>query len=164
VTVVIADTSPLRYLICLGLVELLPRLYGRVAIPAQVARELGACGAPAVVAEWISAPPDWLEVRELSPREGADVWPAVQLLDEGERDAILLALQENARLLLIDERAGREVADSLGIASVGVLGILVLAGREGMVDLRVAFEALARTNFRVSRRFLEQILAAEGLI
>lgn len=88
---------------------------------------------------------------------------ALRLLDEGERDAILLALQEGARLLLIDERAGREVADSLGIASVGVLGILVLASREGMVDLRVAFEALARTNFRVSRRFLEQILAAEGL-
>jgi predicted nucleic acid-binding protein len=116
------------------------------------------------VAAWIGSPPEWLTVREVPVGAPLELEAALHLLDEGEREAILLALQEESRLLLIDERAGRQVAESLGIASVGVLGILVLAGGEGMIDLRVAFDALAWTNFRMSRRISEQILAAEGLI
>ena len=134
-----------------------------MTIPVQVARELGASGAPPEVAAWIGSPPEWLEVRGVPAEAPLAVVPALNLLDEGERDAILLALAEESRLLLIDERAGREIAESLGIASVGVLGILVLASRAGMVDLRDAFSDLARTNFRVNRRFLEKILALEGL-
>jgi hypothetical protein len=47
--VVIADTSPLNYLILTGSVDVLPRLYKQVLIPDEVASELADSGAPPVV-------------------------------------------------------------------------------------------------------------------
>jgi len=38
-TVVIADTSPLNYLVLIGQIELLRRLYGKVLIPTEVLAE-----------------------------------------------------------------------------------------------------------------------------
>ena len=60
--IVIADTSPLNYLILIGEAEVLRRLYGRVVIPEAVLRELQNPQAPAKVAEWIAQPPAWLEI------------------------------------------------------------------------------------------------------
>ena len=56
--VVIADTSPLNYLILVGAVDILPRLYGRVMIPDLVLRELTGEGAPKEVAEWAAIRPE----------------------------------------------------------------------------------------------------------
>ena len=64
--IVIADTSPIDYLILIGEIELLPALYGRVLIPPSVREELGRLRAPQAVRIWIGDPPDWLEVRKPS--------------------------------------------------------------------------------------------------
>jgi predicted nucleic acid-binding protein len=58
--IVVSDTSPLCYLLLIDLIEVLPQLFGRVIIPQRVRNELLAPGAPKVVQEWISQPPDWL--------------------------------------------------------------------------------------------------------
>jgi len=51
-TVVIADTSPLNYLVLIGQIEILRRLYGKVVVPAEVLLELDAPGAPVQVFNW----------------------------------------------------------------------------------------------------------------
>jgi predicted nucleic acid-binding protein len=56
--VVIADTSPLNYLILAGAIEVLPRLYGRVVIPDVVLAELTNEDAPMEVAEWAAMAPE----------------------------------------------------------------------------------------------------------
>jgi len=50
--VVIADTSPINYLILIGAIEILPRMYGRVTIPDVVLRELTDQEAPKEVSTW----------------------------------------------------------------------------------------------------------------
>ncbi len=77
---VIADNTPLRYLIFLGYVDILPALYGHVIIPHAVLRELQHPRTPAVVRAWMAHPPAWLEIRQTTSM--ADV--ALAALDAGE--------------------------------------------------------------------------------
>ena len=67
--IVIADTSPLNYLILIGEADVLQRLYGRVVIPAAVLRELQNPQAPAKVAEWIASLQHGLKLREVRSRQ-----------------------------------------------------------------------------------------------
>lgn len=62
-TVVIADTSPLNYLILIEAIDLLPRLYRKIIIPAEVLGELIDEGAPRPVSEWAMKLPEWMQVR-----------------------------------------------------------------------------------------------------
>jgi predicted nucleic acid-binding protein len=64
VRLVIADTSPINYLLLIGHIDIIPALFDRVTVPATVAKELRHPKAPAVVRTWIADPPGWVEVRE----------------------------------------------------------------------------------------------------
>jgi predicted nucleic acid-binding protein len=61
-TLVVSDTSPLNYLVLIEAVHLLPKLVSGVLIPPTVAAELAHPRTPAVVRQWISNPPPWLEI------------------------------------------------------------------------------------------------------
>ena len=65
--IVIADTTPLNYLVLIGESELLPTLYGGVVIPTAVLMELRARGVPALVREWATIPQSWLRVERVDP-------------------------------------------------------------------------------------------------
>ncbi len=60
---VVADATPLHYLLLIGEAEVLPVLYGRVIIPPAVFHELAQKETPAVVQRWIAHPPELLQVR-----------------------------------------------------------------------------------------------------
>lgn len=91
--IVVADTTPLRYLVVIEREQLLPALYGRVLIPPAVSEELNQDNTPEVVRVWLTNHPDWLEIRQpmhtLPP--GVD-------LDQGEREAIALAEELQRRV------------------------------------------------------------------
>jgi predicted nucleic acid-binding protein len=89
-TVVIADTSPVNYLVLIDEVGILPRLYHRIVIPEAVFKELRDDGAPAEVREWTTEHPDWLEIRK-APNPDASLMD----LDAGEGSAIALAEWED---------------------------------------------------------------------
>ncbi len=61
--IVVADTTPINYLVLTGHDGLLPKLFGQVLIPREVLRELRAEATPHAVREWIKSPPDWVEIR-----------------------------------------------------------------------------------------------------
>ncbi len=61
--VVIADTSPINYLILINCVDLLRELYAHIIIPSEVFEELTSAGAPPEVAAWVRSRPEWVEVR-----------------------------------------------------------------------------------------------------
>jgi predicted nucleic acid-binding protein len=83
-------------------------------------------------------------------------------LDVGERDAILLALEIKADLVLMDEREGVEEATRLGFTVTGTLGVLDRAAEKGWLDLPDVLRRLRATNFRVSPTLLDRLLAVDA--
>ncbi len=143
--IVVADTSPLNYLLQIGLVDLLRSLYGRVSIPNAVLMEMHHSKAPAVVQNWVQALPDWVDVQHPTPLYINDLLD----LDLGERSAIELALTLQADRILIDERRGALVGEKLGLLVTGTLGILRDAQQAKLVNALQAYERLKTlTNFR----------------
>lgn len=63
--VVVADTTPLRYLVEIGYEYVLPRLFERVWIPGAVAGELQQERTPVTVSRWAAQLPSWVEVRQV---------------------------------------------------------------------------------------------------
>jgi predicted nucleic acid-binding protein len=110
----------------------LPALFQKVILQSTVREELDA--APPAIRDWIAAPPSWVELRQT--RYVHD--PVIENLDAGEEDAIALAVELRADLLLMDDRDGVRAAGSNGISVLGMLGILGRAAQCGLPDLAFA--------------------------
>ncbi len=152
--IVVADTSPLCYLVLIGHIDLLPRLFGRVIVPRAVWEELKAQGAPSMVQTWTSQPPAWLDIQALLSNSDE----SLNQLHPGERETILLAEQLGANLVVLDEKAARLIAIQRGLNITGLLGILVEFATKGWIDLPDAIDRLQKTTFRASPRLLKSIL------
>jgi uncharacterized protein len=131
VSIVVSDTSPVRALANLGLLEILGRLYGVVVVPHAVAAEL-------------SCPPEDQIAVDLSGIPFVIVQPVSNTsitgrflndLDRGESEALALAIELRADLILIDELAGRAIARNEGLDLIGVLGILLEAKHQGLIEV-----------------------------
>jgi predicted nucleic acid-binding protein len=97
--IAVSDTSPLNYLVLIDSIHVLPALFEHVVVPRSVAHELSQENAPPLVRSWIESPPPWLQV--MTPAASDLAIP----LGSGERDAICLASELEAGLLLVDDRA-----------------------------------------------------------
>jgi len=151
---VVADTTPLNYLILIEQIELLPELYERVVIPHAVLVELHHAGTPSPVRAWASNLPSWCEVRE--PTSTPDA--ILNLLDAGERDAIQLALDMGFNTLLMDEMKGRREAQRRSLKVVGTLAILEEGAQSGWIDFRTCLNRLEGAGFRLSGHLRTQFL------
>jgi len=125
-----------------------------VIVPQAVCDELKAEGAPAELQAWIAQPPAWLEIHPITTRPDEEL----SRLHPGEREAIVLAQQLRADLIILDERAARQVAEEHGLNVTGLLGILDEAATRGLIDLPAAVERLRQTTFRASPRLLKLLL------
>ena len=151
--IVVAETTPLRYLVVIECERLLPALYGRVLIPPAVAAELNHASTPQVVRAWLAACPDWLEIRQPIGNLDSEVD-----LDKGEREAIALAEEISADLLLVDDWDARLEAERRHLQVVGTLRVLADGAARGLINLEEAFQHLRQTNFRVSSELLDALL------
>ena len=151
---IVSDTTPLNYLILIEASDILPRLYGKVIIPPAVQEELSAPDAPGLVRAWIANMPSWLETFPCAKAADADL----ARLDPGEREAIVLAAELRASLLLMDERDGSAVARSRGLTVIGTLSVLDAAATRGWLDLEDMFNRLSQTTFRSPHRLMTAML------
>jgi predicted nucleic acid-binding protein len=155
--------TPLSYLVLIGREEVIAELYGEVLVPEAVHRELVHPKGPEVVRERISSSTSWMKVEASgSGEEGLPLLEEnrgdLKELDPGERKAILLAMLEEAGLLLIDERAGRAVARKFGITVIGMIGVLGAAAQKGLIDPARAVRDLRETTFRASAELYRWLL------
>lgn len=149
--VIVADTSPINYLVLIDEIGLLPQLYTRVLIPPAVFDELTHPAAPSPVRDWTERHPSWLEV--VSPKNTV----ALARLDLGESQAIALASELGVSVVLIDELAGRQEARRRGLKVAGTLSVLDDADQAGLVKFDEAIARLRTTSFRVSQAVLAEI-------
>ena len=156
---VVADTSPIHYLVLIEREAILPALYGQVAIPPAVLADLQQSRTPDLVRAWLAHPPAWLEVRQPQQALDARQFPR---LGAGEREAIALARELHAPLLLIDDADGRAEAERLAMTATGTLGILEAAAIQGQIDLPSALTRLQTTTFRARRELFQELLARDA--
>ena len=83
----------------------------------------------------------------------------MEKLDAGEEDAIALAIELRADLILMDDRDGILVARSKGFRASGTLGILAMAAAHGLLSLAEAFDRIKRTSFYYQQEVMDQFLA-----
>jgi len=151
---IVSDTSPVRYLVEIGAVDLLPRLYGEILTTPQVLGELRQGQFPPVVRQWADCPPEWLRI------ESPTAVHFLESLDEGEATALSLAIERHADVLLVDERKATRLARDRGLATAGTLAVLRDAALSGMVDFREAVHRLtSQTTFRHTPALIDRVSA-----
>ena len=152
---VVADTSPLLNLALIDRLSLLTEQFGRLTTTQ-------------IVWEEIAAGEDGLtELRELRDQEFLDVVQFqknelyVELrrdLDEGEASVIAYAIQNDADLVLLDEREGRKAARRHDLEVTGVLGVLLRAAASGDIDIEYELERLRGEGFWIHDDLYDEVV------
>ena len=148
---VVSNSSPLIALKQLELLSLLEQIFGSILVPPAVVKE---------VKPTVTLPP-WITEQALSQVIGSQI--LATSLGAGESEALSLALELKASLLILDERPARRLAGALGIPVMGTLGLLLKAKSIGLIfKLKPQLEALLQHNFRISPQLYEQVLKSAG--
>lgn len=154
---VVSNTTPLIKLVGVGLLDLLPTLYQEIHIPEAVFTEYQTGRAKHLGSPDL-ATLSWIIVHTVASD------PAVPAsLDAGEAEAIALARMLSARLILLDERRGRAVAEQLGLPVAGSLTVLLEAKRQGHLPLVApVIDQMIAQGRRISPRLRVEVLRRAG--
>lgn len=128
---IVSNASPLINLARIGQLELLRELYAEIHIPDAVWQEVVVAGAGLPGAELVA---NAVWIKRHSVTNSTLVRALRQDLDAGESEAIALALELEAELVLMDESLGRETARHLGLRFIGIVGMLVAAKHSGCIS------------------------------
>ena len=159
--VVVSDSSPLIHLARIGRLGLLEKIFGEVVIPPAVYREVIEEGKGKPGWEELSTA-KWLRVMEIKKNQALKQSLLVYI-DEGEAEAIALANEIHADLLLLDEREARILAKKLGLRVTGTIGILLKAKKKHLIkNLKHELEKLKTTGFRISPNLEQEALKKAG--
>lgn len=154
--IVITDASPLIALARVNGLLWLQQLFSQVVVTDVVLAEVLTGRYPeteAPIEQALAA--GWLQATSVDTTE-----PPLPDLDEGEAASIRLALSSGEPvLLLIDERAGRAVAQDLGLSVAGTAAVIGLARQRGLIaSARDVFAALHASDFRMAPAVIQAVL------
>ncbi|MFK7933199.1 MAG: DUF3368 domain-containing protein [Saprospiraceae bacterium] len=154
--VVICDTGPLSGLIQIGRLSLLKDLFQEIILPESVFLEVEKLEQFGISIDEIRAA-EWIRIE--TPRPSVLHKELAGKLDIGEIDAIVLAIQEQADRLLIDERAGRKVAEEYGIGIIGTVGCLRDAKKAKLItNVKTELDKLIETGHWISPKLYNIVL------
>ena len=158
--IVVSDTSPITNLAAIEHLYLLQQLYGSIVIPTAVYDELVNPGKPVPGQQevqqliWIQKQPvrDTQKVLEIQESRAN--------IDRGEAEAIALALELGASLVLMDERRGRAAGAAYGLQITGLLGVLLQAKQAKLISAvkPLLDRLLLEADFRISRTLYDFVL------
>lgn len=155
--IVVSDSSPIISLAAVGRLDLLRSLYHQIIIPEAVYQE--------IIKDRVHRPgftevsqADWIFTKSISDQKLSNILS--MNLHKGEAEAIVLATELRANLLLVDERKGRTAAKRLGVEVVGVLGVLMEAKHKNLLScIKPILEDLwFRAGFRISETLYQKVL------
>lgn len=153
---VISNTTPLIAFAKIDQLALMRQVVGTLTIPEAVAAEISAYTStgPGYIA---LANEPWIKVQPLqSTRQLQLLLPT---LDRGEAAVIALALERQAKLVLIDELTGRKVAESLQLKVSGSVGLLIQAKQTGKISaVKPLLMDMQTAGIYFSQRFIDRVL------
>lgn len=158
--IVVSDTSPIRALDFINQLPLLNSMFGRVLVPPMVAYELRN---PSTALRSIDITKlDYVDV--VRPTNLDPILKLGMNLDAGESEALALAVEKGAKLVMIDESTGRTAAMKLGLKPIGVIGILLRGkARHEIEAIRPLLDRLqTELNFFISTELRENTLKDAG--
>jgi len=144
--VVIADSSCLIALSKIGELEILNALFGNILIPKAVYIEVVVQGKGRAGSEEIKNA-KWIKVENVKNKLAVK---ALQInLGEGESEAITLAIEKDADLIILDDFKARQTAEELSLTFVGTLAILQKAKSKGLIkNFEKVLDELRKAGFR----------------
>lgn len=156
-SIIVADAGPLIGIARIGHISLLQSLYKSIIIPPRVLEELKiSSDKPGAMAVSEAIRDGWIKIVELERASDSAVLRL--LVDAGEAESIQLALEQNAHLLIIDDKKGRKTATSRDIRIIGTGGILISAKKAGLLEkVSPVLNELANAGYRLSPRLCKRI-------
>jgi predicted nucleic acid-binding protein len=158
---VVANASPLIILFKSGLANLLPELFNEISVPNGVCEEI-IVGGPSDSAATALSETAWIHRVEINA-----VAPEILIwnLGVGESEVLSLALADKSYVAMIDDRAARNCARTLGIQTVGTGGALVLAKRRGLIpSVSIALQQLLDAGLWLSDEIMTLLRTQAGEI
>ena len=156
---IVADTGPLIAFASIARLDLIKTIYSRVLVPEAVREEIFASGGTMPGADAIASV-SWLETAAAKPVE-----PMLAAeLGRGEAEVIALATSRPRAAVLIDERRGRRVAETVyGLTVHGTVGTLVVAKRRALIgELRPLLDSLTRSGYHLAPSLIAAACRAVG--
>lgn len=158
--VVISNSSPIIHLTKIGRLNLLERLYSRILVPEKVYLECTDTVHYHKEVELI-AQSAWIKRHLIEDHRLFNLLYAE--IDAGEAEALVLALEQKADLLLLDDQEARRMARKLGLLVTGTLGVLLKAKNEGMINsFAEDLQKLQRSGFWLSQKLVNTLLSRIG--
>jgi len=155
---VVSDTTPLISLLKISQLDLLQRLYGEILIPKAVFNEVEAGKGKHFYTDFLKLP--WIKVVGIANEEALNQFFD---LDAGEAEAIVLATELHADLILVDEKLGRWHAKHAGLKVSGTIGVLIKAKREGLIPgIKQMLDDLIARNVWIGEKLKTEILKQVG--
>jgi len=157
---VICNATPLINFAAINRLDILQAMFSQVVIPQVVYNETTGSSLPGSQSVLEAIASGWLQVYTVSAIP-AEI-PAE--LDQGEREAIALALEISEERILLDEREARQVAQRFGLQVIGTLGILLLAkDNQVIVQVRPLLdEMMSMAQYWVATTLYQQVLRKAG--
>lgn len=155
---IVSDASPLISLALLDKLDLLNSLFDQVFVPEEVYRELTQKEKP-YYDKFIT----YLEGKVKKVKDQTSVNILKNDIDAGEAEAIVLALEEGIKDILIDDNKGRTKAKMNGLVPIGIVGLLLRAKQKGMVsEIKPLLDKLMNNKRRVSQHLYEHAIFLAG--
>ncbi|MBR1598376.1 MAG: DUF3368 domain-containing protein [Lachnospiraceae bacterium] len=154
---VIVNTTPIIALADIGHLDLLRKIYGQIIIPNAVWQEILSEPAKTLVKD----NSDWILVHEIHDNTQKKMYRA--RLHDGEVEVMILAQEEQADLVILDDNAAKKTAKYLGFTVTGTLGVILKAKREGHIDLvKPLIDDLSSTGFFINEQVIQYVLEEAG--
>ncbi len=155
---VVSNTTPIISLFKLSQLELLKELYSEILIPTAVFQELEA-GKNKKYYQDVSKI-DWIKIIEIKGKQAIKNFID---LDLGEAEAIVLASEIDADLIILDEKLGRFYAKHADLKVTGTIGVLVKAKSDGLItELKPLLHELTKKDVWIDEKFIIEILNQVG--
>lgn len=150
---VVSNTTPIISLLKISKIEILKDLYSEIIIPQAVFDEIEEGKNKAYYQDLSMI--KWIHIVKINDRNSIKFF---YNLDAGEAEAIVLAKETGAELVIIDEKLGRFYAKQAGLKITGTIGVLIKAKRDGFIkQVKPCLIELTKKDVWISDKLIAEV-------